>query len=70
MINSFIFLLQSSYHNKQSMIIVTKNIWNERGIRGYFSGIIPTILRDAPFSGLYLMFYRKSLDFFDDCKLF
>jgi len=35
------------------------DIWRGEGIRGLFSGWSATIARDAPYSGLYFMFYSK-----------
>ncbi|XP_015781294.1 mitochondrial glycine transporter [Tetranychus urticae] len=36
-----------------------KLIYHRHGFRGLYSGAFPTILRDAPYSGIYYMFYSQ-----------
>merc|ERR1712106_910361 len=36
-----------------------QKIYGKEGLKGLTSGILPTLFRDAPFSGLYLMLYQN-----------
>ena len=54
---------ESNSYNYKSTYQAFKNIMKIEGLRGLTSGLGPTLFRDVPFSGLYLMFYEhlKSL---------
>eukprot|EP00096_Caligus_rogercresseyi_P000947 TRINITY_DN1151_c0_g1_i2.p1 TRINITY_DN1151_c0_g1~~TRINITY_DN1151_c0_g1_i2.p1 ORF type:complete len:288 (-),score=71.52 TRINITY_DN1151_c0_g1_i2:266-1129(-) len=41
----------------RSVLNALVDIHGREGLRGITSGLLPTILRDAPFSGIYLVFY-------------
>lgn len=52
--------LQSGRFGYGSVYGALKNIYQTEGVRGMFSGLTATLLRDAPFSGIYLMFYTQT----------
>jgi len=54
---------ESNSYNYKNTYQAFKNILKIEGLRGLTSGLGPTLFRDVPFSGLYLMFYEhlKSL---------
>lgn len=50
---------ESGQFNYKSIPDAFKSIWKQEGGKGLYSGLLATVARDAPFSGLYLMFYTQ-----------
>lgn len=50
---------ESGFYSYSSMLDALMSIWRREGGKGLYSGLLATVARDAPFSGLYLMFYTK-----------
>ncbi|KAM4603414.1 mitochondrial glycine transporter B isoform 2-T2 [Polymixia lowei] len=51
---------ESGRYNYASVAGALKNVYETEGIRALFSGLTATLLRDAPFSGIYVMFYSQA----------
>lgn len=50
---------ESGRYNYTKMSSALVEIYRLEGTRGLCCGLIPTLIRDAPYSGLYLMFYTQ-----------
>lgn len=51
---------ESGRYGYRSIFAALRTIYHREGHRGLFSGLTATLLRDAPFSGIYLMFYNQT----------
>nr|XP_044992583.1 mitochondrial glycine transporter isoform X5 [Jaculus jaculus] len=51
---------ESGRYGYESICTALRSIYHNEGHRGLFSGLTATLLRDAPFSGIYLMFYSQT----------
>ena len=56
------YFAQSGKYKYKTVSDGLRTIWRAEGARGLFSGCAATILRDAPYSGIYLMFYSQGKD--------
>ncbi|KAM5148718.1 mitochondrial glycine transporter [Mantella aurantiaca] len=54
---------ESGSYSYKSVFGALGSIYRNEGARGLFSGLTATLLRDAPFSGIYLMFYTQAKRF-------
>jgi len=51
---------ESGEFGYKSMSNALRVIYKTEGLKGLTCGLVPTLVRDAPFSGLYLMFYTQT----------
>jgi len=50
---------ESGQYGYTRMTTALVSIYRTEGVRGLTCGLLPTLVRDAPYSGLYLMFYTQ-----------
>ena len=50
---------ESDKYNYKKISGAFVEIYLKEGVRGLTCGLVPTLIRDAPFSGIYLMFYTQ-----------
>ncbi|KAI9749941.1 MAG: hypothetical protein M4579_006676 [Chaenotheca gracillima] len=51
---------ESNYYAYRSLVGAGTDIFRKEGLRGFFSGFGVTALRDAPYAGIYVLFYEQS----------
>jgi solute carrier family 25 protein 38 len=51
---------ESSLYSYNSLLSASKDILRNEGMRGFFAGFGATAVRDAPYAGLYVLFYEQS----------
>lgn len=58
---------QSNVYAYTSMLQASRSILADSGIRGLFQGFTATAIRDAPYAGLYVLFYEESKAIASEC---
>ncbi|KAJ4296731.1 hypothetical protein N0V90_006779 [Kalmusia sp. IMI 367209] len=51
---------ESNLYSYSSLFSASKDIFRTEGFRGFFAGFGATAVRDAPYAGLYVLFYEQS----------
>ncbi|KAF2656557.1 putative solute carrier family 25 member 38 [Lophiostoma macrostomum CBS 122681] len=51
---------ESNLYSYRSLFSACKDIVRTEGLRGFFAGFGATAVRDAPYAGLYVLFYEQS----------
>ncbi|KAL6703243.1 hypothetical protein ACN47E_010031 [Coniothyrium glycines] len=51
---------ESSLYAYNSLFAASRDIFRTEGAKGFFSGFGATAVRDAPYAGLYVLFYEQS----------
>ncbi|KKY27589.1 putative mitochondrial carrier [Phaeomoniella chlamydospora] len=51
---------ESDLYSYNSLYGASKDIYRQHGLRGFFSGFGATAIRDAPYAGLYVVFYEST----------
>ena len=49
---------ESDFYAYKSMVGASRSIYASEGLRGFFAGFGATAIRDAPYAGLYVVFYE------------
>ena len=51
---------ESDFYAYRSLLSASRDIYARNGLRGFFTGFGATAVRDAPYAGLYVVFYENS----------
>lgn len=51
---------ESNLYAYNSMFSASRDIFRTEGLKGFFAGFGATAVRDAPYAGLYVLFYEQS----------